>query len=619
MEFFDNHRHLSYDSLKKALPAIITSLPAEWRGTTFKNSKLLGREKFSSRLADLVISKEIDITTDDLVELGNAEDYLRVSSNVSSLLEVVLATERGMDISQVFTFASKNMPIIAVLLTSTIPVHICVGAGNASPFSVDQYEILKMLNCRFEIHESYQSQVQDDHVVLCTSEDGFSSSCVDGIVLDSVLYIKNTSKILSSKVLTIRKRMATPITTPAALARLQAIAGVPVTSNLEIASEAGASDFYAHLQSMSGAPIRPSSNPVVFTAGLPAICSMWVSLIATGGADVVMASTAYGGSSELTDILSARNAGLVKHTFDITGKNNISTAIQTALDKLSSNPASLMPTTVLFVEVPTNPDMKVPDIEHLTGMLRDYKALTSKEVVLFVDTTFAPASKVLEKIYSVDPTLTSMVFISMSKSVSRGLTTAGTIVAGPSEASEALLRQVALVSTIFDTTARPDQLRILCDNHIGVEARCNDAYNVAVQVGQALQQAVRNLCNGAEMELNFVTPDHASVGFTSSTYSFNLPPIEGSSAQANLELAQKFVDLLTVHHEFKPCVSFGQDNGLVYATVPATSTQGAIKEEDKAKQAVGGVQLTRLSFPPTCDVDAVSRIVADAIGACYQK
>ncbi|MDP2434479.1 MAG: hypothetical protein Q8P67_01915, partial [archaeon] len=66
-------------------------------------------------------------------------------------------------------------------------------------------------------------------------------------------------------------------------------------------------------------------------------------------------------------------------------------------------------------------------------------------------------------------------------------------------------------------------------------------------------------------------------------------------------------------------VSFGQDNGLVYATVPATSTQGAIKAEDKAKQAVGGVQLTRLSFPPTCDVARLSELVQHAIQSCYSN
>jgi len=56
-------------------------------------------------------------------------------------------------------------------------------------------------------------------------------------------------------------------------------------------------------------------------------------------------------------------------------------------------------------------------------------------------------------------------------------------------------------------------------------------------------------------------------------------------------------------------------NGMVYATVPATSTQGTIKAEDKAKQAVGGVQLCRLSFPPTCDVAMINDIITMACEA----
>ena len=67
----------------------------------------------------------------------------------------------------------------------------------------------------------------------------------------------------------------------------------------------------------------------------------------------------------------------------------------------------------------------------------------------------------------------------------------------------------------------------------------------------------------------------------------------------------------------KPCVSFGQDNGTVYCTVPATSTQGAVKAEDKAKQAVGGVQLVRLSFPPSLDTVAAARVLHEAVAAIY--
>ena len=53
--------------------------------------------------------------------------------------------------------------------------------------------------------------------------------------------------------------------------------------------------------------------------------------------------------------------------------------------------------------------------------------------------------------------------------------------------------------------------------------------------------------------------------------------------------------------------------------VPATSTQGAIKAEDKAKQAVGGVQLARLSFPPSFDTAAVVEIIRNAVKECYTK
>merc|ERR1712080_781088 len=98
---------------------------------------------------------------------------------------------------------------------------------------------------------------------------------------------------------------------------------------------------------------------------------------------------------------------------------------------------------------------------------------------------------------------------------------------------------------------------------------------------------------------------------TTSTFSFNLPRPAGASPAVTEALAQTFVDLLCAHPPFKPCVSFGQDNDLIYATVPATSTQGAIKAEDKAKQAIGGVQLTRLSFPPTCNTDIVGNIVTE--------
>jgi cysteine synthase A len=298
----------------------------------------------------------------------------------------------------------------------------------------------------------------------------------------------------------------------------------------------------------------------------------------------------------------------------------IDASIQSALDKLAANQANLYPTTVLFAEIPSNPDQKIPDIAKLAASLNAYRAQTGKEVLLFVDTTFAPASQVLGKLEAIDPTLQAMVFVSMSKSVSRGTTTAGALVANHTAGSCALVNASRETASLLDTHVRKDQLYRLCMNHTGVEARCQSAYEVTLAMGKALTSAVATYSGAGGMELTYVHPDHAALGFTSSTFSFNLPAPTGAGEATKAALAQRFVDLLTEDAErFKPCVSFGQDNGLVYCTVPATSTQGAIKVEDKAKQAKGGVQLARLSFPPTVDLTAVQARIEMACAAIYGK
>ena len=73
--------------------------------------------------------------------------------------------------------------------------------------------------------------------------------------------------------------MATPLTTPAALGIMQQLAGVQVTDGLTVASPESVKDFYAHLQAISGVEINAKYFPACFTAGLPAICSFWMTLI----------------------------------------------------------------------------------------------------------------------------------------------------------------------------------------------------------------------------------------------------------------------------------------------------------------------------------------------------
>jgi hypothetical protein len=128
----------------RTLRDVLQALPQEWLGTTFKNKELLGRERWSAGL-EALLAKHCAAgsapTSRDLEDLGNAEDYLRVASNVSTLLEHEMARKASLPIAQarrppaaqpyspvynpkpqVFSFTSTPVALLAVAMASTRPV-----------------------------------------------------------------------------------------------------------------------------------------------------------------------------------------------------------------------------------------------------------------------------------------------------------------------------------------------------------------------------------------------------------------------------------------------------------------------------------------------------------------
>jgi cysteine synthase A len=603
-------------TLLDSLPAVLKAIPNDWRGTTYRNENLLERDGFSKSLYKLLQSGD-PITTESLYGVGISEDYFRVSSNMNTTLEMALSEQSAIPIDQIFTFGSKTLPVLAVAITAGRPVDLYCG-NEPFPFTDEDLDLLKLLSIDLSQHQTPAKSAGPGRTTLAY-ESAKNGADVDAIIGKYTLYVRNPTAVNPHDIFVIRKRFATPITNPMSEEWMQKIAGIPITANQGTYTPESLADFHAHLQTLAGTDVNPAANPITFTAGLSALCSVWFTMIKRGGCNVLMASTAYGGCSELTDLITKFSPKFKQTRYDVQGAAAMIESIRIRLDELASKPAELMPTTVLLSEIPTNPDMKVPDIKALADLITAYKKRTGKNFVMIVDTTFAPGSQVLAKFRKHAPELSAMVFVSMSKSVSRGLTTAGAIVANHTAEAIDILKGVEAVSAMLDTNAKKDQLCFLCENHTNVEKRCRDAYDVHVAVGEHLVAGVK-AATGFDMPLCTVSAENAQEGFTSSTFSFNLPSPKNATPEILADLAQKFVDLLCSNKQhFKPCVSFGQDNGLTYCTVPATSTQGAIKEEDKAKQAVGGVQLTRLSFPPTCDLEAVKQSISEAVAAAYPQ
>ena len=78
-----------------------------------------------------------------------------------------------------------------------------------------------------------------------------------------------------------------------------------------------------------------------------------------------------------------------------------------------------------------------------------------------IDNTFAPGSQVLAKLQRLAPELPALVFTSLPKSVSRGLTTGGAITANHAPDAAALLEDIHLVSVLLDTTGTVQAVRQL--------------------------------------------------------------------------------------------------------------------------------------------------------------
>lgn len=625
----------------EALPAILQNMPEEWLGTTFKNdSRYVGREKFSHNLFQLIQSKHsasdhaVPISSAELEAVGNAEDYLRVASNPSTLLEAALGLRHGYSINQVYSFASATMPLLAVLYSTPCDTPVHVYAPH-DPFTPSQLELLRRLNLHYVYAGAALPTVRpSENIVLlsCTAPplrsatqsgvvQSHASDIVDGYCHQGVLYINSDARINHAEILVRRKRMSKPETTPLCLARLRVLAGLQDESSLAVPYPEEEAHYLAvgnHLKHLSGV-VDPNDPTVAFLSvtGLAALAVFHTSMITSlGGADTVCCSTGYGGSDKLASIMEERSPALFrKHAYDIQGSLDLTESIGHKLDELMSadRRETLLDNTVVLIEIPTNPDMKVPQLPVLVAKCHDYQRVTGKKLILLIDTTFSPSSQIIQQIHDIDATLPVVVFISLSKSVSGGRTTGGALIANHTELAQNILKKSYELAELFDTKSKPDQIQILHKMHAGTENRIDLSYINALKAVEILDQQILQY-TPEKMFIHFVTAEQAARKIKPATFSFNLPiPKWAQTPEEIQQLPQQFVDVLCENSAFKPCVSFGQDVSRVYATVPATSTQGDIKQEDKAKQAVGGVQLVRLSFPALVDMTEVENAIHSGI------
>jgi cystathionine beta-lyase/cystathionine gamma-synthase len=259
----------------------------------------------------------------------------------------------------------------------------------------------------------------------------------------------------------------------------------------------------------------------------------------------------------------------------------------------------------IIAEIPTNPRVEVPDLLKLRDVLSQPRKTATGNVaidpVFILDQTFCPNVQFLAE-DGILSTIRSISYVSGSKFPSGGKCTAGYCVAN--KKAETLLDKIEKHLILCDNEATALQVEILAKQIPSMNQRIKDAYKNTRELVNFIKETLPTA------KINFVSEALAKEGFTPSVFSLDLPTKGNTDEERETykrALNQKLIDMMIseIPNESKYCVSYGQLKGC-YWTIPATSTQGTTKEDDKD-------YIARVSVSPDLDLELHKKVFLDFV------
>uniref|UniRef100_UPI0035625C48 cystathionine beta-synthase n=1 Tax=Salegentibacter sp. TaxID=1903072 RepID=UPI0035625C48 len=316
---------------------------------------------------------------------------------------------------------------------------------------------------------------------------------------------------------------------------------------------------------------------------------------------IIVPPNCYGGTNDQARRVAAciENVEVVDLLVD--GDNDMVQSIDLVLDKVAGEDA----VPYIIAEIPTNPRVEVPDLTKLKEVLsKERKTATGDaaiDPVFILDQTFCPNVQFLAD-DGILSGIRSISYVSGSKFPSGGKVTAGYCVAN--NKAEALLEKIEKHLILCDNEATDLQVEILAKQLPSMNKRIIDAYNNTREFVNFIRQTL------PEAKINFVSEELAQQGFTPSVFSLDLPTKGNTDEERETykrALNQKLIDMMIteIPEESKYCVSYGQLKGC-YWTIPATSTQGTTKEDDKD-------YIARVSVSPDLDLEHHKKVFLDFV------
>ncbi|MFC3193498.1 PLP-dependent transferase [Marinicella sediminis] len=624
-----------FDSIK----TLLKNLPKNWLELTthrldiYRESQ--AKSEFLSELKGLISQGKID--SNNLEQLPTAYDYIRLGHQLSSLLEWVLAEINQVPDDQVITFASKTMPVLALLRHNTIhnrSTYIYWAENDSETWQggplIDEARLKSVYG--YQYHMKKVTSVDevpahhDDHaMVVFVSQKPLTNNLSVNPNIDITVNVHPTFGsyvVIHHSSTNVKDHGQVPKHSTSAqivgavqhVRRRETIAMSPLNCYNALNEVLGISYQNTQLntdaQTIVTQCIRDNTGsqavPLVASSGLSIQYAILMGLVESAltthpdkAIKIILPPNCYGGTNDQ----SRRVAELIPQVsivdLLVDGGADLVNSLETTLETVAAEDG----VPIILVEIPTNPRVEVPNMQLLGQTLKKQRltatAIAAIEPTLMVDQTFCPNVQLLQAESELNGVKT-ISFASGSKFPSGGRCIAGYCAAN--QAASELMSLVAKHLKLSDNEADARQINTLAETMPSMPDRIIKAYRNTRDFVSRIQTLLPS------SKVFYVTETMAKQGFMPSVFSLDLPVNEDSPQERmerQKELNKKLIQFMIGRHpnECKNCVSYGQLKGS-YWTIPATSTQGTTKESDKD-------YVVRASLAPDVDVDSLLQSFAE--------
>lgn len=599
---------------------VLENMPLDWLKLTTHRLDIYNEELAKTEFLDQFenLFSENTSLTSALSNLPTAFDYIRLGHPLSSILEWGIAKLNGIKPDNVISFSSRTIPVLAVLRTNLFDnknTQICYTGELPDYFDAEAIKEVYGYNFELKQVESAEALSKFEGSTIFISQDETIGkidlhSTIDFYIstyaeLGSLLVVngaKNESYI--SPIQHVRRRETISMTPADSLSALKQLVGKNSTVVPKNQLDSNKASVIDSIQKITGT----KTKALLGSCGLSVQYAIMMGLIDDAqeknpgkAIKIVVPPNCYGGTNDQARRVAAclENVDIVDLPVD--GDNDMVQSTEQVLEQVANEGA----VPYIIAEIPTNPRVEVPDLEKLRTALSKKRKTASGETaidpVFILDQTFCPNVQFLAD-DGILSSVRTISYVSGSKFPSGGKCTAGYCVAN--DKAEGLLEKIEKHLILCDNEATALQVEILAEQLPSMNQRIKDAYKNTREFVTFIQETLPTA------KINFVSEELAEAGFTPSVFSLDLPTKGNTDEERETYkrgLNQKLIDMMIseIPNESKYCVSYGQLKGC-YWTIPATSTQGTTKEDDKD-------YIARVSVSPNLDLELHKKVFSDFV------